>query len=489
MSQLKKLAGQTAIYGLSSIIGRLLNYLLVPLYTRIFDPAAYGVVSEFYAYVTFLMILYTYGMETALFHFSHKRPDAEKVYGNGLTTLLLSSSLLSGALILFSAPLSSYLGYAEHPEYITWFALILAFDALTALPFAKLRLEGKAKQFAGLKLLNIFVNIGLNLFFLLALPHLAKANPDGFFAGIYNPGMGVGYVFLANLLASGITFLLLMPHYKRANSSPDWHTVKEMLVYAWPLLIAGFAGMINETLDRAVLKYLVTDRASAMEQLGIYSACYKLSILMTLFVQTFRYAADPFFFAQQHKEDSRKLFARIMNYFVLTCSVIFLGVMLFIDVVKLFIGEKFHSGLKVVPILLLANLCLGIYLNLSMWYKLSGKTRYGAWLSILGATVTIAFNFLLIPQLGYVGAAWATLICYSLMMVASYVKGQAVYHIPYQLNKLLVCIGLSIALWLIDAQIVSHVPMTIASGVMYHGMLLFLYIGLMWKYLSRDQVA
>lgn len=459
MSQIKKLAGQTAIYGLSSIIGRLLNYLLVPLYTRIFDPAAYGVVSEFYAYVTFLIVLYTYGMETAYFHFSSKKENTLHVYSNSLSTLTFSSVILSSILILFSQPIAASLGYEAHPEYIVWFALILAFDAITALPFAKLRQENRAKRFALIKIVNIGSNIGLNLFFLAFLPQIANHSS---LSVLYNPAIGVGYVFIANLISSLITLLFFANDFRQIKFSIDKNLVKEMLVYAFPLLIAGFAGMINETLDRAILKYLVTDKSTALHQLGVYSACYKLSIIMTLFVQTYRYAAEPFFFSQQSKKNNRGLYATIMNYFVFVCSLIFLGVMLFMNIAKYFIGEKFHEGLQVVPILLFANLFLGVYLNLSMWYKLSGKTKYGAWFSIIGAIITIVLNFLLIPKMGYMGAAWATFICYGTIMILSYIYGQKHYAIPYSIKICTSIILLSVVLW----QLSNYLLITLNTGTM-----------------------
>lgn len=459
MSQIKKLAGQTAIYGLSSIIGRLLNYLLVPLYTRIFDPAAYGVVSEFYAYVTFLIVLYTYGMETAYFHFSSKKENTLHVYSNCLSTLTFSSVILSSILILFSQPIAASLGYEAHPEYIVWFALILAFDAITALPFAKLRQENRAKRFALIKIVNIGSNIGLNLFFLAFLPQIADHSS---LSVLYNPSIGVGYVFIANLISSLITLLFFANDFRKIKFSIDKNLVKEMLVYAFPLLIAGFAGMINETLDRAILKYLVTNKSTALHQLGVYSACYKLSIIMTLFVQTYRYAAEPFFFSQQSKKNNRGLYATIMNYFVFVCSLIFLGVMLFMNIAKYFIGEKFHEGLQVVPILLFANLFLGVYLNLSMWYKLSGKTKYGAWFSIIGAIITIVLNFLLIPKMGYMGAAWATFICYGTIMILSYIYGQKHYAIPYSIKICTSIILLSVVLW----QLSNYLLITLNTGTM-----------------------
>jgi O-antigen/teichoic acid export membrane protein len=482
LSQIKQLAGQTAIYGLSSILGRLLNYLLVPFYTRIFIPAEYGVVSEFYAYVTFLIVLYTFGMETAYFHFSSKSGDEEKVYNNSLITISGISTFLSVTLLLFAQTVADALGYPDNPEYIRWFALILCFDALTAIPFARLRKQGKAKTFAGLRLINILLNISLNLFFLLFLPELAKKS--SLCAAIYSPEMGIGYVFLSNLVASAITFFLLFPSLKKVSFPADKKLIREMLVYAFPLLIAGFAGMINETLDRAILKYLVTDKSTAMEQLGIYSACYKLSILMTLFVQTFRYAAEPFFFSQQHKENSRQLYARVMDYFVYGCCIILLAVLLYMDLVKLFIGKEYHAGLNVVPVLLLANLCLGVYLNLSIWYKLTGHTRYGAGLSIIGAGITIAFNFWLIPLYGYMGAAWATLICYASMMAMSYVKGQQYFPVPYDTIKLVAMVITALITWWIATQATSLMKSSSVIHI-FNLALLLVYTGIVWMWIRR----
>ncbi len=476
MSQLRALAGQTAIYGLSSIVGRLLNYLLVPLYTRIFAPAEYGVVSEFYAYVTFLMVLYALGMETAFFHFANRKAKHENVYGNAQMTLLISTGVFTSLLLFFAVPISSSLGYPEHPEFVRWFAWILAFDTLSTLPFARLRQRNKALRFALIKLAGIFINIGLNLGLLLLLPEIKGP--------LTNPSGAVGYVFISNLAASGITVLLLLPEMKIRNGNFQWTLVKEMLQYGLPLLIAGFAGMINETLDRAILKYLIRDPHIAMEQLGIYSACYKLSILMTLFVQTFRYAAEPFYFSQQSKENSRLLFAHIMNYFVLAGCLIFLIVMFYMDIIKLFIGERFHSGIHIVPVLLAANLFLGVYLNMSIWYKLSGKTGYGAWLSIIGAVITLVFNIWLIPIMGYTGAAWATFICYGTMMILSYLKGQTIYPIPYETGKLALMAGSAALLWQIVETGKSSFPLSPSAWWLICGILLFLYFGALWRMLG-----
>ena len=458
MGTLRKLAGQSAIYGLSSIVGRFLNYLLVPLHTNIFkQPGEYGVVTELYAYISFLMIIYTYGMETSFFHFSEKEKEQKhKVFGTGMMALIVSTILFSGSIILFSDQLADWLHYKKHPEYIVWMALIIGFDTLTALPFARLRQQSRARRFAVLKLLNIMINIFFNIFFFIILPVWHKG--DSGFTGsvahmIYSPSVGVGYVFIANLLASGVTLLLMIPELKFSRADFDRQLLGKIVLYSFPLLIAGLAGMINETLDRIMVKFLSPEPGSAMKQLGIYGACYKLSILMTLFIQAFRYAAEPFFFSQFKKEDARKVYAMVMKYFVITCAIIFLAIMMYLDIIKYFIGKTYWAGLKVVPVLLIANMCLGIFFNLSMWYKLTGQTRYGAYFSVFGALITIAANLLLIPKMGYMGAAWATLICYASMMIASYVSGQRNYPVPYETKKILIYVLFALVLFFISKAI------------------------------------
>lgn len=427
------------MYGLSSILGRLLNYLLVPLYTRVFDAAEYGVVTQLYAYVTFLNVLFTYGLETAFFRFSQTEADGKKVYATGLWSLLLTS--LGGAvLIIFAAgslsgSLSGGNRTEDYPLYIVCFAAVLAFDAISTLPFARLRLENRATRFVTIRLISILLNVGLNCFFLIYCPYALQQDPDSFCGRFYNPSFGVGYVFVANVVTSGLTVLLLLPELLPIRFGFDTTLWKRMVRYGLPLMVAGFAGMINETIDRILLPLLARDPSTAMEQLGIYGACYKLSILMTLFVQTFRYAAEPFFFTQAGKEDAPKLYATVMHYFVLAGTCIFLGVQLYMDWIQEFIGPDFRAGLAVVPILLLANLCLGVYLNLSFWYKITGHTRWGAWFSIFGAALTLALNFLLIPHFGYFGAAWATLACYASMMGLSYYFGQRYYPVPYDVGS------------------------------------------------------
>lgn len=448
MNPLKRLAGQTAIYGLPTIAGRVLNYLLVPLYTRVFEPAEYGVVTEFYAYVAFLYVLLGYGMETAFFRFSKPGENGKTVFSTALLSLTISTSIFLLAVIGSSASIASSMGYASNREYIIWFAFILGFDALSSIPFAHLRQQGKAARFALIRSVNITFNIGLNLFFILLCPYLlANHGPSAFLDFVYNPEIGVGYIFISNLIASGLTLLLLLPAIKGIQLKFEPGLWKQMFLYAWPLLILGLAGIVNETIDRILLKHLLPPESDPMAQLGIYGACYKVSILMTLFIQTYKYAAEPFFFEQMKNQDARLLYAKVMNYFVAICGFIFVAIMLFIDVVILFIGEEYRVGAPVIPILLMANLFLGIFYNLSVWFKITGKTLGGAMIAVFGMLVTLALNFMLIPKMGYMGAAWATFICYASMMLLSYFAGRRFYPVPYDVLRISSYILLAVLLY------------------------------------------
>ena len=449
MNSLRQLISQTAIYGLSSILGRFLNYLLVPLYTYTFSAGEYGVVSEFYAYAGFFAVLLIFGLETGYFRFRQKPEHAtEAVYNSGLSFLMLINLLFVAAVFYWQQPLAALLRYPDHAEYLLWFACILALDAMTALPFARLRAENKAWRFAGIRLTEIFVTIALNLFFLLLCPKLMVLYPDSIIADIYDPHLGVGYIFLSNLAASVCKLLLLLPQFRAVPLQFNLTILGPMWRYSLPMVIIGFSGMINEMLDRAILKVMLPyDLPTNMKMLGIYGACYKLSILMSLFVQAFRYAGEPFFFSYAGRADAKRAYALVMQYFVIAGVFIFLLVMLYIDLFKYFIGEEFRAGLSVVPILLLANLCLGIYVNLSIWYKLSDRTGLGAWVSLAGAALTVALNIYWIPRWGYVGSAWATLACYGFMVALSWLLGQRYYPVAYPIGKILAYISLGLGLY------------------------------------------
>ncbi len=479
MDPLKRLAGQTAIYGLSSIIGRLINFLLVPLYTNVlFNTSEYGVIAEMYAYVAFLLIILTYGMETAFFRFSQAdNPQKQNVFSTTLISVASSSGLFIALVLLFREPLAHWMHYPDNTEYIIWLGIIIGLDALNAIPFARLRAENKAFLFASLKLIGIGVNIALILFFLLLCPWLIENGPASlkpFVSLVYSEHVGVGYVFIANLITTALTSVLLLPVMLRTRPSFSVVLWKKMVFYAFPLLLAGFAGVVNESLDKLLLKYMLPENI-AMSHVGIYSACYKIPVFMTIFIQAFRFAAEPFFFAQSKETNAPQLYASVMKYFVVGCLFIFLGIMLFMDIVQYFVGEAYRVGLGIVPVLLLANLFLGIYFNLSIWYKLTGQTRFGAWIALAGATITIALNIWWIPILGYHGSAWATLVCYFFMMTTSYLYGQKHYPVPYDFPRITGFIAAAVALYLASTLLP---PMPALAGYALNLVFIVLFAGL-----------
>jgi O-antigen/teichoic acid export membrane protein len=481
LNPLKKLASQTVIYGLPTIIGRLLSYLLNPLFTYNFSAKEFGINSSAYAYVSFLLVLLTYGMETTLFRFSQTE-QKQTVYSTALISVFSSSILFILIACLFSGSISEGIKFSGHPEYVIWFSIIVGADAFAAIPFAKLREQGKAKRFAFIKAANICVYIGLNLFFILFCKHVHESPASSFkplVDKIYNPKIGIGYIFISNLIASLFTLLLLLPGILKVQLVFDKVLWKRMLIYALPLLIAGLAGMVNETLDRILLTYLLPEK-EAMAQIGIYSACYKVSIIMTIFIQAFRFAAEPFFFSRSKEQDSKKSMADVMKFFVIICSLIFLVTMMNMSWIQYFAGSaEFRSGIKVVPILLLANMFLGIFINQSIWYKLSGQTHFGALLTIFGAIITIALNIYWIPRMGYMGSAWATLICYASMMVASYFLGNKHYPVNYDLKRILGYLTLSITLYFLSRVIKTDF---VLFNLLINNILLVAFIAVIWKF-------
>lgn len=449
MNPLKKLASQTAIYGLSQIVGRFVNYLLVPLHTALFDTAEFGINTLMYSYVTFFNVLLTYGMETAFFRFSQKQENPMAVYRTAFTSILISSSAFVVVCGLFAGDIATLIKIGNHPEYVRSFMLVIALDAISAIPFAYLRQQNRPIKFAVIKNINIFTNILLNLYFLLLCPYIQKTY--GMLLPLYSGKPDVGYIFTANLIASLITIPLLWKEIlaiKEAHfSAALW---REMMKYGLPLMVVGFAGMINEALDRIVISYIYQNEQEGLRATGIYGANYKLSILMSLFVQAFRYAAEPFFFSHAKGSNKTQIYASVMNYFVVVCLALFLTVTLYIDVFRHFINNRFWEGLHVVPILLMANMFLGIYYNLTIWYKLSDNTNKGALISMLGAVITVIANFILVPVMGYTGSAWATLICYAAMVVVCYLAGARYFPIPYQVGRVLMYIGFALGIYYVS---------------------------------------
>lgn len=447
MNHLKKLAGQTVVYGFSTIVTRFLNYLLTPFYTYIFiNPEAFGDVTILYAYVALLNIVLTYGMETGMFYFARKEDDFSKVYGTAFYSLLVSTVFFLVFSLVFLNRISEFIDYGDKSRYVLWFILILGFDTLSAIPFAKLRQKNKAFKFAFIKLLNVLITIFLNILLIWFIPKFLVK--DGTFLG-FEYQVTIEFIFISNFLGSISTFILLMPEIAKEKMRFSWTLWKEMFRYSYPLLFVGLIGFMNETFDRIMLQQLLPDNVNVKAQIGVYGAAARLAMLMAIFTQMFRFAAEPFFFNQHKGEDQRVILAEVSKYFFLFGLIIFLGVLAYIDIFQYFLGSTYRSGLDVVPVYLLGSLGLGVYYNLSFWYKLTGKTHFGIWITAIGAFITVAINFLYIPEFGYHASAWARLICYSVIVVISYLLGQKFYPVNYDLWPIvkyfvvaLLCFGL-----------------------------------------------
>ncbi len=450
MAGIKSLAKDTAVYGLSSIIGRFLNWCLVPLYTVMFPAAEYGVVTYIYSVVALVMIVLIYGMETGFFRFAnHDRwKDPMEVYSTSLISLAVSSSAFLIAVCAFIGPISGWLDVPQHEDYILMMAVAVALDAFTALPFSYLRYAKRPMRFAFLKLVNIALNITLNIFFILVCPWLWEQAP-GWIAWFYDPDFGIGYIFLTNLITSALNLVLLLPELRGFPYRFNGRLWREMIAYSAPLLVLGVAGIMNQTIDKILFPHLFVDKAEAMTQLGIYGANYKIAIVMVMFIQAFRFAYEPFIFAKSKDkgEDRLQSYRDAMKWFVIFSMVIFLGVMFYLDIIRHFISSSYFSGLKVVPVVMIAEFFFGVFFNLSLWYKLTDRTAWGMWLSLFGLAVTLGLNFLLVPKWGYMGCAWAAFGCYGAMMVASYVAGRVNYPIGYNVPRLAFYFMTAMALW------------------------------------------
>ena len=440
MAGIKSLAKDTAIYGLSSIIGRFLNWCLVPLYTQVFPAAEYGVVTYVYSVVALALIILTYGMETGFFRFAnHERwRDPMQVYSTALISLAVTSTVFIALVWAFLPQATHAMECDGHPSFVMMMAVCVAIDAFLALPFSYLRYRKRPMRFALLRLVNIGVNIGLNLFFIILCPWLWRVCPASI-SWFYDPDFGIGYIFLANLIASVVNIVMMLPELTGFRYRFCGRLLREMLIYSAPLLVLGVAGIMNQTIDKILYPMLIPDHARALHELGIYGANYKIAIIMVVFTQAFRFAFEPFIFAQNKEEkgaERNASYARAMNWFVAFSLVIFLGVMFYLPVLRYFISPEYFSGLKVVPIVMMAELFSGVFFNLSLWYKLSDRTIWGTWFSFFGLAVTLIINIIFVPIFGYIACAWAAFLCYGTMMAASYFVGRRYYPIPYQLGKL-----------------------------------------------------
>ena len=443
---MKILAKETAIYGVSSIVGKFLNWLLVPLYTYVLQQQSdYGIVTNLYAWTALLLVILTYGMETGFFRFANKTEENPKtVYSTSLITLFTTSLLFAVACTIWRTPIANALGYPTHSEFIALLGIVVAMDAFASIPFAYLRYKKRPLQFAALKLLFVFLNIALNLFFLVLCP---KIQDWAIISSWYNPNYGVGYVFVANILATGIQTLCLLPAivegFKNEHGLPTSDSrrlfsgdlLKRMLRYSLPLLVLGVCGIMNQTLDRILFPFFY-DGADAQAQLGIYGACFKVAMVMMMFTQAFRYAYEPFVFAKHKDRESVAAYADAMKYYIIFSYMILLGMIFYLDLLKFIIAPSYWEGLKIVPVVLWTYIFQGVYFNLSFWYKLTDKTQWGAYFSIIGVVITFALQAIFVPRIGYMASAASSTVCYFVIMLLSYFVGRKHLEIPYDLRRI-----------------------------------------------------
>ena len=454
--QMKILAKETAIYGVSSIVGKFLNWLLVPLYTYVLQQQSdYGIVTNLYAWTALLLVILTYGMETGFFRFANKAEENPKtVYSTSLIALFTTSLLFAVACVVWRMPIANALGYPTHSEFIALLGIVVAMDAFASIPFAYLRYKKRPLQFAALKLLFVFLNIILNLFFLVLCP---KIQDWAIISSWYNPDYGVGYVFVANILATGIQTLCLLPAivegFKNEHGLPtpdsrqlfSGDLLKRMLRYSLPLLVLGVCGIMNQTLDRILFPFFYNG-ADAQAQLGIYGACFKVAMVMMMFTQAFRYAYEPFVFAKHKDRESVEAYADAMKYYIIFSYMILLGMIFYLDLLKFIIAPSYWEGLKIVPVVLWTYIFQGVYFNLSFWYKLTDKTQWGAYFSIIGVVITFALQAIFVPRIGYMASAASSTVCFFILMLFSYFVGRKHLEIPYDLRRIGIYTGIVVAI-------------------------------------------
>ena len=457
MANLKSLTKDTAIYGLSSIIGRFLNYLLVPLYTDAITKASggYGVITNIYAYTALLLVILTYGMETTFFRFANKsEEDPKKVYATILLSVGTTSLLFVIFVFIFLSPISSAMGYADHPSYIWVMAMVVAIDAFQCIPFAYLRYQKRPIKFAALKLLFVVLNITLNLIFFLLLPALYKTHPD-VIGHIYDPSVGAGYAFYINLACTApITFFF----YKELTGFKytfDKQLMRRMMRYSWPILVLGIAGILNQTADKIMFPYIYKGN-DAHAQLGIYGAASKIAMIMAMITQAFRYAYEPFVFGKAEDKNNRETYAKAMKYFLIFTLLAFLVVVGYMDILRYIIHRDYWEGLQVVPIVMAAEIMMGVYFNLSFWYKLIDKTIWGAYFSGIGCIVLVAINIIFVPRYGYMACAWAGFAGYATAMTLSYIIGQKKYPIAYPLGSMVIYVAITVLFYTVMTYANNH---------------------------------
>lgn len=470
---LKTLLSDTAIYGLSSIIGRFLNYLLVPLYTYKIaaTTGGYGVVTNLYAYTALLLVILTFGMETTFFYFANKKGlDANKVFSTALSAVGIVAALFLAIVFACATPIASTLGYAAHKDYVLIMATVVAIDAFQSILFARLRFEGRAWKFATLKLLFIIGNIAINLFIFLVAPKLAYANPS--LMSWYHSDYQVGYIFVANLICTAAVTFGFIPELRHLRHGIDKQILKSMLRYTWPILLLGIAGILNQVADKICYRFIMPGQEGDV-QLGIYGACVKIAMIMAMITQAFRYAYEPFVFGSGKDSKSKESQALVMKYFVMFTLLAFLAVVMYIDLLQIVVDVDYREGLKAVPIVMMAEIFMGIYFNLSFWYKLTEKTYWGAIMSAIGCAVLLAINFIFVPRIGYMACAWGGLAGYGTCMILSYFIGQKHFPVPYPVKTIIGYFVLALLLFAISQWLR---PTLLGWRLAFNTLLLFIYI-------------
>jgi len=452
LSLLKKLAGETVIYGISNVASRMINFLLLPFYAHVMEQADFGIVNVMYGYVGLLLVIMTYRMETGFFRFGSEKGNLQRTFSTVMTSLFVTTPIFVFLLIYFSGDIASLIRHPENARYVIWFAIIIGMDTLTRVPMAKLRLDSRPMMFLLVQMTNIAINVGANLFFFLLCPWLKTKGYD-WVDQIYDPSRIVDYVFISNLLASIVVFLLLLPEFFKVQRIFDKALFKKIFWYVLPLIPVAIAAIINETFDKPLLEWLLPGtKDEKLAEIGVYSANYKLAALITIIIQGFNYAAEPFFFRNKDRKDTKVLYGKVGQAFALLGSVAFLGLALYVDVAKVILGGKFATteGMAVIPIVLMANLFLGLYYNFAIWYKLSDRTIMGLYVALVGSSITLLVNFIFVPEWGYIASAWATLGCYASMATLAYLLGQKYYPIHYPIKRMATYVLLAVGIYALN---------------------------------------
>lgn len=487
---LKKLAGETAIYGMSTILARFINFLFLPLYTYILTTADYGILTEFMAYIAILQVILTLGLETGCFRFANKEGyDPKKVFSGALTAVSIMSAIFLVLMIVFGKGLASAMGYEGYYACYIYIGLILGSDSITSILFAKLRYKYKAWKFAIFKTLKILTETGSNLLLFLWFPQYAAAHPNNFLLNFISATPDFSYPIFSILLSCIVAFILFIPDLVKTGFSFDKKVLVPLLGYSLPLMIAGLPGVMNDFIDRILFRYFNVNVELWQSELGIYQAAVKIAVIMSLFVQMFRFASEPFFFARAKGKDFKKLYAKVMEYFTAFCMLIFLGIVFYIDIIQFIVGKDFRAAMDIIPIMLLSYMMLGMLFNVSMWYKLSDRSSFAIYITLIGLVVTSAINIVFLPKYSYWAAAWGHFFSYLIMLIVSVLFGRKYYKIPYKWGKIFFIVFLGLAVYALSFLIPESLPLWLRLVI--KTIMIFVYIGaylLFEKFSKKDKI-